>query len=97
MSSADKILEGMAETFRVRNAIYGNNYKMVGPIMQILFPNGVPPELLGSHKFHLFELKIVKLTRFAVSHLTHQDSIHDDAVYAAMIESLITEEEQIKS
>ncbi len=89
---AGTILDEMADTFRQRNAVYGDNYKMVGPIMKILFPNGVPAELLGSHQFHLFELKIVKLSRFAISGLTHEDSIRDDGVYSAMIESIITEQ-----
>jgi len=87
--TADTILSEMAETYKERNAIYGNNYKMVGPIMEILFPNGVPAKLLGSDQFHLFELKIVKLSRFAISNLEHIDSIHDDAVYSAMIESIL--------
>jgi hypothetical protein len=37
---------------------------------------------------------VVKLTRFANSGLTHEDSIHDAAVYAAMVESLIRKEKQ---
>jgi hypothetical protein len=32
---------------------------------------------------------IVKITRFANSDLNHKDSIHDAAVYAAMVESLL--------
>ena len=32
---------------------------------------------------------IVKLTRFSNSELSHLDSIHDCAVYAAMVESLV--------
>jgi hypothetical protein len=35
---------------------------------------------------------IVKITRFANSGLKHKDSIHDAAVYAAMVESLIKED-----
>lgn len=84
------ILRAMATTFDERNKVYGSNYQMVGPIMRILFPDGVPPELLGSDQFHLFELKIVKLSRFAISGLTHADSIHDDGVYSAMIESILS-------
>lgn len=86
-----EIMRDMASTFEERNRVYGSNYKMVGPIMKILFPNGVPPEVLHSDQFHLFELKIVKLSRFAISGLTHIDSIHDDAVYSAMIESILLE------
>lgn len=85
------ILEDMAETFRRRNKDYGDNYKMVGPVMEVFFPEGVSPDLLHSDHFHLFELIIVKLSRFAVSGMTHLDSIHDSGVYCAMIESIIQE------
>lgn len=86
------ILDEMAETFRQRNAVYGDNYRMVAKLVKVLFPNGVPPELVVSDQWHLFELKLVKLSRFAISNLTHTDSIHDDAVYSAMIESIIHEQ-----
>lgn len=84
-----EILKGMASTFEEKNAEYKDNYKMVAPIMRILFPDGVPNEVLFNDKFHLFELIIVKLTRFAISELNHTDSIHDIGVYSAMIESII--------
>jgi hypothetical protein len=85
----DEILNEMAKTFKERNAIYGSNYFMIGPLIKVLFPNGVPQELVSTHRWHLFELKLVKISRFAVSNLTHIDSIHDDAVYSAMIESIL--------
>lgn len=87
--SAADILEDMAKTFRERNAVYGDNYKMVAKLVAVLFPKGVPPELVITDQWHLFELKLVKLSRFAISNLTHQDSIHDDGVYSAMIEAAI--------
>lgn len=90
---ASSILAEMAQTYRERNQVYGDNYKNVGRIMAILFPNGAPAELLHSDHFHLFELMVVKLTRFAISDLSHQDSIHDTAVYAAMIEAILKENE----
>jgi hypothetical protein len=90
--SVATILEEAAATFRERNAVYGSNYKMVGPLMAVLFPNGVPPGLVVQHHFHLFELILVKLSRFAVSGLTHLDSVHDLTVYGAMIESILREE-----
>lgn len=91
--SAGDILEAMAATFRERNAVYGSNYKMVAPLVRALFPNGVPPELVVTDQWHLFELKLVKLSRFAISNLTHMDSIHDDGVYSAMIESILSNKE----
>ena len=92
--TAADVLAEMSNTFRERNAVYGDNYKMVAKIVAILLPNGVPPELVVTDQFHLFELIIVKLTRFSVSHLSHKDSIHDTAVYAAMIEAILTNEEE---
>ena len=93
MPKADEILDSMAETFRERNKVYGDNYKSVGAVMTALFPDGV--SLITKEQFntwHLFELMIVKLTRFANTGMTHRDSIHDAAVYAAMVESLLEEE-----
>lgn len=94
--SAADILDEMAATFRERNRVYGSNYKMVAPIVAILFPNGVPPELVVQDEWHLMELLIVKLSRFAISNFTHQDSIRDLGVYAAMVETIITEKEAQK-
>lgn len=91
--TAADVLSAAAATFRERNAVYKSNYLMVGPMVKILFPDGVPPEVVSSHQFHLFELMLVKLSRFAISNLTHQDSIRDAAVYAAMIESIIINKE----
>lgn len=91
--AAAVLLEG-AKTFAARNAVYGSNYKMVAPLMRTLFPQGVPSELVVTDQFHLFELMLVKLSRFAISNLTHQDSVHDLMVYAAMVESIIKEQQQ---
>jgi hypothetical protein len=92
---APEILEAAAQTFRDRSAVYGDNFRMIAPLVRILFPNGVPPELVTTDQWHLFELKLVKLSRFAVSHLTHLDSIHDDMVYSAMIEMLVREKGEL--
>ena len=86
------LLEAMARTYRERNAVYGDNFRMVGRVMEAMFPEGVALRSATDYDvWHLFELKIVKLTRFAISRLTHTDSIHDDAVYSAMIEALLQE------
>ena len=95
-NTTPQLLEQAAETFRVRNATYGNNYLQVSEIMKVLWPDGFPSELVFQPEWHLFELLIVKLTRFANGNLTHIDSIHDTVVYAAMIEDIITPEDQEK-
>ena len=92
-TSAADVLQEMANTFRERNAVYGDNYKQVPQLMKVLFPGGVPSELVVTDHFHLFELILVKLSRFAISGLTHQDSIHDAAVYGAMIEAILREQQ----
>lgn len=89
--TAADVLQEAADTYRERNAQYKSNFKMVGPIMEILFPEGAPARLLGHDAFHLFELVIVKLSRLAISELTHEDSARDACVYLAMIEAIMKE------
>lgn len=89
----DQILSEMALTFRERNAVYKDNYKQVARLVKVLWPEGVPTGLVEKDQWHLFELMLVKISRFAISHLSHRDSIHDTAVYSAMIESILTEDE----
>ena len=74
--TAAEVLEKMADTYRERNRVYGDNRSVE-----------------DYNKWHLFELIVVKMTRFANSSLTHQDSIHDMSVYGAMLESIILGEE----
>lgn len=95
VNDVDCILHNMANTYRERNAVYGSNYKMIAPMADILFPDGVPANVLFSDQWHLFELILVKLSRFAISDLQHTDSIHDAAVYCAMIESIIKKSKEI--
>lgn len=90
MFGTPAILEEMAETFRERNKVYKNNYKICTEVMKALFPEGVPPEIAHSDPFGLFYMIIGKMTRFTESGCTHIDSIHDIAVYAAMIEANLT-------
>lgn len=93
INAVPAILQSMASTFAERNKVYGSNYKNVAPIIKALWPQGVPSSLVTTEHWHLFELMVVKMTRFANSGLTHVDSVHDMAVYAAMIESIISREE----
>lgn len=89
--AAGKVMAEGAETFTVRNKEYGENFRQVGPVMAVLFPQGISAEMLHSDRWHIFELIIVKLSRFAQSQLAHIDSIHDTMVYAAMIEAMLKE------
>lgn len=88
-------LEAMAKTFRERNAVYKDNYKMVGRVMEAFFPDGVTLKTQDDfNRWHLFELKIIKLTRFVNSGLLHPDSLTDDGVYSAMILRLLDDNPQ---
>jgi hypothetical protein len=100
MNGADVLID-MAETYRERNKVYGDNFLKVGKIMEILHgPDSAAPAsgLVATaedfNKWHLYELMIVKLTRFANSGLTHRDSIHDMSVYGAMLESILANEKE---
>lgn len=89
--SADKILADAAKTFRDRHKVYGDNYKRVGAATQALFPDGVTLKTSNDHdRFHILSLIMVKLSRYCVNWEKggHPDSIHDAAVYCAMLEDI---------
>ena len=88
-------LRDSAKLYEDRNAVYGDNFRMVGKVMVSLFPNGMVLKTEEDHnKYHLFVLKIVKLTRYAVNYRQgHMDSLDDDIIYTAMIAALDNEAE----
>jgi hypothetical protein len=91
MKTADEFLSEAAATFKSRNAVYGNNYLNVGAAMAALFPEGVSLKTADDHnRFHIFMLGIVKLSRYANNWDAggHADSMHDNTVYSAMLESI---------
>jgi hypothetical protein len=91
---AGAILAEAAKTYNERNAVYGDNFKRVGGVMQALFPNGVKLDSDEAfQRWHILELAVVKLTRWAVSverGESHQDSLRDLAVYSAILEEIDT-------
>lgn len=87
------ILRNMAATCEDRQGMYGEVWRIVPQLVGLLFPDGVPPWLLTDPRWHLFELALVKLARFAHSDLKHRDSIHDMGVFCALVENVIAEEE----
>ena len=98
--SAADILAEMAKTYKQRNGQYKDNYVVVGQLMAVLFPTGVVLRTPSDfERWHLFELLVVKLTRYTQVGLTHRDSIHDLAVYSAMLEMLIAngQTQEVKS
>ena len=88
--SVPHILQDMADTYRKRNEIYGDNYKEIGDVLLAMFPNGIKIHTASDHnRWHLFLMIVVKMTRLANMEIKHKDSAHDLAVYGAMLESVI--------
>lgn len=88
---AGDLLHAAANLFDDRKKVYGLNYKKVGPIMNALFPDGIPLKTIDDHnRFHIFMLQIVKITRYAEnwSKGGHGDSMADISVYAAMLQAI---------
>ena len=90
--TAADIMREMAATMEERNGVYKDNWRMVAPMLKILFPDGVPARLVQQDFWHLFELMLVKVARFASTDCTHVDSIHDAGGYCAFIQLAIEEE-----
>ena len=89
-------LQAAMDIMRERNANYKDNHVVVAAVMKALFPKGIVLETSEDFQFwHLFELLIVKLTRYTNSDLKHRDSIQDLINYAAMVDSL-TDNHNIK-
>jgi len=93
--SADFTLERMAETFRNRNTMYGDNWITVGKVMKALYPEGITSKTEEDHIVHHWISWIVgKLTRYVNS--GDIESIHDMAVYGAMLETFLLQLEKEK-
>ncbi len=84
-------LFGGIETFKKRNAKYGDNYKRFGSLMLELFPEGVDLSTEDDfNRYGILTQVVAKLTRYTenFSKGGHADSIHDLMVYSAMLAHL---------
>ena len=85
-------LEEAAQTFKQRAEVYGDNYKIYGDVMMMLFADkNVTLSCKEDHnRFGLLVQIVSKLTRYAenFSKGGHDDSLNDLSVYAAMLRSL---------
>jgi hypothetical protein len=84
---AASILGTAADTLRDRDAIYKASDKLYSAVMAAMFPDGVRLETSRDHhRFHLFMLAMVKVTRYARNwEEGHTDSLIDLAAYAGML------------
>ena len=86
-----QILRDGASTYEERNCLYADNYKRIGQILAVLFPEGLPSmDAEGWNRFGVWFMAFNKLVRYAMQqqHGGNVDSAHDAMVYAAMLEEL---------
>lgn len=84
-------LRSAAGIYDERNALYGDNYKRFGHIMQHLFPEGLALKTPDEwNRIGVFIQAVAKKTRYAAQFLKggHEDSLDDDAVYSMMLQEL---------
>lgn len=88
------MLEASADTFRERHEMYGSNWDRVGATLFALFPDGLHLKTLEDfNRFHIFLLLVMKHSRYAVNFERggHQDSLHDNITYSAILEFIDAE------
>ena len=88
---AEKLMAG-AQTFREKNAQYGDSFNNFAYVMAALFPNGMPDVkgINSVNRMGVFSHVVEKVMRYAAAWNEggHRDSAHDLMVYAAMLEEL---------
>ena len=86
-------LEKASDLYNERNKVYKDNYKNVGDIFKILFPDGITIISPGEYnRFALFMNILNKLTRYCYNwDIGHPDSLDDIAVYVMMLKELDNE------
>ena len=87
---AADILARVRATLLERDALYKGSDRMYAKVMADLFPHGVNLETeRDHHRFHIFMLMIVKVTRYASNFgQPHADSLTDLAAYSAMLDAI---------
>jgi len=87
-----EVFKEMAATFEERGAVYKDDYVDFAKLLTVLFPGG--PTIKSEMEWIKFDFLcriLSKVTRFTQSGMTHIDSTHDIAIYAAMLEALLLE------
>ena len=92
--NAPEILRAMASTFEERSASYKEGHVILGRVIAAIYPEGIPPRIAHSPRFHFFYMILSKAVRLVTADLGHEDSAHDIGVYAAMLEASIFNERE---
>jgi len=90
MRVPEMLREG-ADTYEQRNALYGDNYRNFGRVMQALFPRGIECQTVDDYNRLGVLVQIVgKLGRYCeqFGNGGHDDSLLDLAVYSQMLREL---------
>ena len=88
---ADEILNSTAHLFRKKREEYGDNYLVIGKLMEALFPDGLEIKTNEEwNRLHLLLLSVVKFSRYAFNYKKggHRDSLLDLIVYVAMLDEM---------
>jgi hypothetical protein len=91
MKSVPEMLETAAETYRDRNAVYGDDYKKIGAMYVALFPNGLTVKTADDwQRLALLMAAVGKMRRYTNNFESggHADSLLDLAVYSTMLKEL---------
>lgn len=85
---AMRLMNQASATYQQRNSVYKDNFFVVGRVMEALFPNGAPRlhDAADFNRWHIFELMIVKITRYVANWgKPDEDSLVDLIPYAAIL------------
>jgi len=91
MKTVPEMLNDSAKIYEERNKLYGDNYKRFGPIMKLLFPQGITLSSESDfNRFGIFVQVVSKITRYSENFNRggHDDSLDDAAVYVMMLKEL---------
>jgi hypothetical protein len=91
VETVPEMLNGLADIYKQRNELYGDNYKEFGNWASKLFPLGLTIETAEDwNRFGVLIQIMSKLSRYAQKFPddNHEDSLDDMAVYAMMLQEL---------
>jgi hypothetical protein len=94
----ENIQKEQMQILKQRNSEYGQSYKKVGEIMQILFPKGIfIGEKEQQQQFDLFKQIVGKLARFShqFPNEIHRDSLIDAGNYITLLLGVIEQKQQV--
>lgn len=87
----DDYLEQCADVYRQKRVVYGDNYRLIGKVMNNLFPEGITVKSVDDwNRLHLLFLSVVKITRYTNNFQKggHDDSLLDSIVYQSMLQEI---------